>query len=57
MMIFFGNSVGDTATYSCNSGFELIGGDTTTCIQVDANSTAFTPAAPECRRESCMNFN
>ena len=48
---FTGNSVGDTATYTCNSGFELIGNVTTTCTQVDANSAVFQPAPPFCRRE------
>ena len=54
---FTGNSVGDTAAYSCNSGFELIEGATTTCIQVDANSAAFSPALPSCRREYYMNVS
>ena len=48
---FTGNSVGDTATYTCNSGFGLIGGATTTCTEVDMNSAAFQPAPPSCRRE------
>ena len=51
MVIFTGNFVGDTATYTCNSGFELIGDEMTTCTQVDANSATFQPAAPVCRRE------
>ena len=49
MVTFTGNSVGDTATYSCDSGFELIGGATTTCTQVNESSATFPP--PECRRE------
>ena len=48
---FTGNSVDDTATYTCDSGFELIGGATTTCTQVDVNSATFQPAPPSCRRE------
>ena len=48
---FTGNSVGDTASYTCNSGFELIGNVITTCTQVDANSAVFQPAPPFCRRE------
>ena len=43
MVMFTGNSIGDTATYSCNSGFELDGGATTTCTAVDANSAEFSP--------------
>ena len=50
-MAFTGNSVGDTATYTCDSGFVLIGGATTECMQVDANSATFQPAPPSCRRE------
>ena len=51
MVTFTGNSVGDNATYTCSSGFELIGDAMTTCTQVDANSATFQPAAPVCRRE------
>ena len=51
-----GASVGDTATYTCNPGFELIGDATTTCTQVDVNSAAFSPQPPVCRREYCTNF-
>ena len=51
---FTGNSVGDTATYICNSGFELIGNASATCTQVDVNSASFFPAAPVCRRECCV---
>ena len=48
MVTFTGNSVGDTATYTCDPGFELIGSETTTCTQVDVNTASFTPV---CRRE------
>ena len=48
---FTGNSIGDTATYSCNSGFELDGAITTTCTAVDAVSAEFSPQPPVCRRE------
>ena len=52
MGTFTGNSVGDTAAYTCNSGFELIGNAMTTCAQVDANSATFPSVPPpECRRE------
>ena len=46
-----GNSVGDTATYDCDPGFELIGDPTTTCTRVDVNTAGFSPAPPVCRRE------
>ena len=55
LVTFSGNSIGDIATYTCNSGFELIGGATTTCTQVDANSAAFQLAPPSCRREYLLN--
>ena len=51
MVTFTGNSVDDTATYTCDPGFELIGGTTTTCTPVDESSAAFSPAPPVCRRE------
>ena len=49
---FTGNSVGDTATYTCDPGFELVGNASVTCTQVDVNSAAFAPTVPVCRRES-----
>ena len=58
MVTFTGNLVGDTATYTCNMGFELIGDSTTTCTAAaDGNSATF-PAVPppECRREYSMNI-
>ena len=53
MRTFTGNSVGDTATYTCNSGFELIGDPVTTCTAaMDGNSATFPSVPPpECRRE------
>ena len=53
---FTGNTVGDTATYTCDPGFELIGNASVTCTQVDVNSATFLPAAPVCSRECCMNI-
>ena len=55
MVAFTGNSVGDTATYTCNLGIELIGGATTTCTQVDVNSVVFPAAQQFCRRE-CTKY-
>ena len=55
MVTFNGTSINDTATYSCDSGFELIGLATTTCTLVEANSAIFQPEPPLCRREYCMN--
>ena len=47
-----GNSVGDTATYTCNTGFELIGQAVATCTQAtDGNSASFLPTHPICRRK------
>ena len=50
MVTSTGNSLGDSATYTCDPGFELIGGATTTCTQ-DINSAVFQPPPPFCRRE------
>ena len=50
-----GNSVGDTATYTCNTGFELIGQAVTTCTQATGGNTAsFLPVQPVCHRK-CPN--
>ena len=48
-----GNSVGDTATYTCNTGYELSGQNASTCMLApDNNNTAsFEPPAPTCDRE------
>ena len=51
MVTFTGNSVDDTAAYTCDPGFVLIGSETTTCTQVDGNTASFTPVPPVCRRE------
>jgi len=51
MVTFIGNSVGDTATYTCDPNFELIGVTTTTCTEVDVNTAEFSPNPPVCRRE------
>ena len=36
---------GDTATYACDSGFELVGADTLTC----GDDGQWSPAPPICR--------
>ena len=54
MVTLTGNSLGNTATYSCDAGFELIGAATTTCILVDENFPSFQPSPPFCRREFCI---
>ena len=46
-----GNSIGDTATYACDPGFEIIGTETVTCTQVDMDTAEFLPEPPVCRRE------
>ena len=51
MVTFTGKSIGDTATYTCDPGFELIGGATTTCTLLNTSSAVFQPAPPFCRRE------
>ena len=54
MVTFTANSVGDTATYSCNMGFELVGSATVTCTQLNVNSATFSPVPPVCRRKWCI---
>ena len=48
---FTGNTITDLnmATYSCNSGFELIGNTSATCIGVSLNASIFSPDAPTCQ--------
>ena len=48
MGTFTGNSFDDTVTYTCITGFELIGNVSIMCAEVDMNSAAFSPAAPVC---------
>ena len=48
---FTGNSIGDTTTYNCDSGFELIGDAITTCTQMNATFAVFSPQPPFCSRE------
>ena len=50
------DSVGGTAMFSCDSGFELDGENTATCTAaVDGNSATFTPI-PTCIRESLTYY-
>ena len=58
IITFTGNSVGDTATYICDQGFELIGISIITCtVAADGNSAIFpTVSQPECRREYAINM-
>ncbi len=40
------------ATYSCNNGFSVVGGNTRTCTGDGSSTTgAFTGVAPTCGRE------
>ena len=43
-----GLSLGDTATYTCEEGFGLVGEETATCVELDANSAAFSSESPIC---------
>ena len=56
MVSITGNSVGDNATYICVAGYELVGNDTTQCVQVDNNSAFFMPQAPTCRRKLTSQY-
>ena len=51
MVTFTENAIDDTATYSCNTGFELVGSASVTCTQVNVSSATFSPAPPVCRRK------
>ena len=47
-----GISIGDTATYTCDVGFELVGTATATCTAaVDGNGAVFSHPAPTCQGE------
>ena len=49
-------SLGATATYSCNCGFELIGAVRATCTMMEGeDKPTFVPAAPTCRG-TCSKF-
>ena len=50
-MTFTGNSVDDTATYSCIMSFELVGSTNATCTQMNMNTATFSPVPPVCRRK------
>ena len=52
IVTFTGNSVDDTATYSCIMGFEQVGSTNATCTQVNVNSSTFSPVPPVCRRNT-----
>ena len=47
MVTMTGNSVGDTATYTCDDGYELIGSMTVTCM----DDGAWSDGPPMCRRK------
>ena len=56
-VVVTGNSIGDTATYTCASGYELIGDAVRTCAKLptDPSMADFQPEEPFCHREYCMN--
>ena len=45
-----GTEVGDTATYMCDPGYELVGDEVRTCQRINDNTTAFDGEQPVCRR-------
>ena len=47
-----GQSVGDTATYECRSGFSLMGTSTRTCTQISPGSAEWSGDEPICERTS-----
>ena len=58
-VVVTGNSIGDTATYTCDSGYELIGDAVRTCAKLpnDPSMADFQPEEPFCHREYCMNIS
>ena len=50
MVTVMGTSVGDTASYTCNDGFELIGTETVTCM----SDGTWSDEPPMCRRKQFM---
>ena len=54
--MFTGNLLGDTAIYTCDLDFELLGKAMTTCTQVSVFTAEFLPAPPVCSREYCMQW-
>ena len=52
MVTMTGNSAGDTATYTCDDGYELIGSTTVTCM----DDGTWSDEPPMCSRklESCL---
>ena len=46
-----GESVNNTATYSCSPGFEIVGTIMATCTEIDENNATFLPEPPTCRRK------
>ena len=57
-VMFTGNSAndGDTASYTCNSGFEPDGETMATCTEVDEDTAHFLPDAPSCSRKQCYSI-
>lgn len=47
-VIITGNSIGDVATYACDSLLTLYGTSTATCTWIDETKAAFVPTAPRC---------
>ena len=49
-VIIHGNSAGDTLTYKCDIGYNLVGEATATCTEVKPGKMAFEPKkTPKCK--------
>ena len=46
MVTVSGNSDGDTATYTCDQGYELVGAESLTCLSIGAQ---WSDSPPECK--------
>ena len=48
-VVIGGNDVGDTATYTCDTGYNRVGAEVATCTEAaDGESASFTPDPPVC---------
>ena len=53
-----GRTIGSTATYMCNPGYNLVGNVTRTCEQLAVDTADWSDAPPTCQRmyehDSCI---
>ena len=53
-----GDDLGDAATYTCDTGYNLVGAATATCTEAaDGESASFMPAPPVCESKSDIYYS